>query len=161
MSLEWHSAVVHPRTATPPLRCASRTITPVQFQPFLQFLRSNYSRINTSKNISSFRISFIGNHLKSTGINTSGNKDLKSPRINTSGSKDLKSRRISTSKKHGRGVWKSACRVRALLEVRRTSLVRSQERRDLARVDHNRTGREAFYGNASSRTTKSRRIDSY
>ena len=104
MSLEWHSAVVHPRTATPPLRCASRTITPVQFQPFLQFLRSNYSRINTSKNISSFRISFIGNHLKSTRINTSGNKDLKSPRINTSGSKDLKSCRINTSKKQGRGV---------------------------------------------------------
>jgi hypothetical protein len=161
MNLERRSAAVHPRVVMLAHRRGSRSISPVQIQPFLQLVRSNYPRINTSKNISSSHISFIVNHLKSTRINTSGNKDLKSPRINTSGSKDLKSRRINTSKKHGRGVWKSALRVRALLEVRRTSFVRSQEHRDLARVDHNRTGREASCGNASSRTTKSRRIDSY
>jgi hypothetical protein len=96
----------------------TRAIFPAQIPPFLHFARPNSSRISTSKKISIFCISLIRHHLNSTRINTSGNKDLKSPRISTSGAKDLKSCRINTSKKHGRGVWKSACRVRALLEVR-------------------------------------------
>jgi xanthine dehydrogenase accessory factor len=92
--------------------------------PDLLFLHEIISRrINTYKIPKKSRISLIRINLKSTRINTSGNKGLKSSRINTSGNKDLKSRRINTSKKRGRGVWKSVCRVRALLEVRRQPFV--------------------------------------
>jgi hypothetical protein len=150
MNLERHSSAARPRKPTPSRRHACRAFSPAQIQPFLQFVRPNRSRINTSKNISIFCISFIGNHLKSTRINTSGNKDLKSPRINTSGHKDLKSFRINTSKKGGRGVG-----------GQRISLSKSPTTRDLGWVDHNRTGWHASDASASSQTTKSRRIDSY
>jgi xanthine dehydrogenase accessory factor len=95
-----------------------------QKRPDLLFLHAIISRrINTYKILKKSRIALMRMNLKSTGINTSGNKGLKSSRINTSGNKDLKSRRINTSKKHGRGVWESACRVQALLEVRRQPFV--------------------------------------
>jgi hypothetical protein len=74
-----------------------------QIRPFLQVVPRNLSRINSSEKILLFPIPLISGHLKSTRINTSGNKDLKSFRNNTSGTKDLKSFRINTSKKHGRG----------------------------------------------------------
>jgi len=104
-------------TATPLDRAPNREFRNL---PDLLFLHAIISRrINTYKIPKKSRIALIRINLKSTRINTSGNKGLKSCRINTSGNKDLKSRRINTSKKHGRGVWKSARRVQALLEVRR------------------------------------------
>ena len=76
-----------------------------QKRPDLLFLHAIISRrINTYKIPKKSRIALIRINLKSTRINTSGNKGLKSCRINTSGNKDLKSRRINTSKKGGRGV---------------------------------------------------------
>jgi hypothetical protein len=80
------------------------------------------TRINTSKNSRNPSILLMSNGFRSTRINTSENKHLKPRRINTSGHKDLKSRRINTSKKHGRGVWKSSCLVRVLLEVRKNPI---------------------------------------
>jgi hypothetical protein len=118
MSLGRHSQTARPRSPFRSRPHPLRSISPAQIQPFLHFLLHNYSRINTSKNFSKICISQIIKEFKLTRINTSGNKHLKPPRINTSGAKDLKSCRINTSKKGGRGVWKSACRVQALLEVR-------------------------------------------
>jgi hypothetical protein len=150
MKLERYSLDARPRRATPSLRRACSAFSPIQIRPFLQFVRRNHPRINTSKNILSFCISFNGNHLKSTRINTSGNKDLKSPRISTSGHKDLKPFRINTSKKGGRGVG-----------GQHISLSKSPPTRDLGWVDHNRTGWHASDASAFSQTTKSRRIGSY
>ena len=69
-----------------------------------------FRRISTYKIPKKSRIAFIPLVLKSTRINTSGNKDLKSIRINTSGNKDLKSFRINTSKNRGKyPFWTSSC----------------------------------------------------
>jgi len=103
MRTERHSSVTRPRRGVSSLPHPTPRNSCVQFPPFLQFVRLNSSRFNTSKIISLFRISLILNNFNPTRINTSGNKDLKSPRINTSGAKDLKSLRINTSKKQGRG----------------------------------------------------------
>jgi hypothetical protein len=50
---------------------------PAQIQPFLRFSRPISFRINTSKTFAIFCIPLISEHLKSTRINTSENKDLK------------------------------------------------------------------------------------
>jgi len=121
VTLGQHIRTAFPRKAFLSWPLPLRSISPAKNPPFLHFARSNSPRINTSKKISIFCISLIRRHLKPTRINTSKNKHLKSRRINTSANKDLKSFRINTSKKQGRGVWETACRVRALLEVRRDS----------------------------------------